>query len=427
MTTTTITQAKTTRYTPTKPRDQILAEARTLINAQLDSLSLSLRTDVNKVLRDNPELCYQEHIAHDTLSSYLEQRGFNVTRKAYGIDTSFEAEFGTGGRLVVFCAEYDALPGIGHACGHNLVATSSMAAFLGASKALVDLKVAGRVRILGTPAEEGGAGKVKLIEAGAFSPREDIAAAFMIHPMSKESLGLEGFAGLAGWRLIASQKLRVEFRGRPAHAAGDPWNGVNALDAAVAAYNNIAMLRQHIEPEERIHGVFENGGSAPNVVPDYTRMHWAIRSPTVKQSGKLLERVKKCFEAGAMSSGCSLTYIPSPTYKDLRVNDTLSNTYVEEMALLGERFMPREIQPKAFGSTDMGNVSYEVPSFHGAFVVPTPSNVACHNPDFAAAAATDEAHSIAIKCAKGLAMLAFRVLVEDEVALSSKADFNEGL
>ncbi|KAJ9414843.1 hypothetical protein QL093DRAFT_2568214 [Fusarium oxysporum] len=257
------------------------------------SLSSSLRTDVNKV-RDNPELCYQEHITHNTWSFYLKQYGFNVTRKAYGIDTSFEVEFGTGGHLV---------------------------------------RVAGRIRILGTPAEEGGGGKVKLIEA----------------------------------------QVASRVRGRLAHEASNPWNGINALDAAVAAYNN-----------ERIYGVFEDGGR-------------------------------------------------SPTYKDLQVNNTLGETYVEEMAALGERFMPPrntlvgEQSPKAFGSTDMGIVSYEVPGLHSAFVVPTPSNVARHNPNFAAAAATDEAHSITIMCAKDLEMLAFRVLTDDKGDMGAKADFDEGL
>lgn len=293
--------------------EQLLLSARDIIGARLDELSPSLESEVNEVLRNNPELVYEEFIAHDALSSYLEKRGFKVTRKAYGLDTSFEAEFGSGGRLVIFCAEYDALPEIGHACGHNLVATSSMAAFFGAAQALVDLKIAGRVRILGTPAEEGGGGKVKLIEAGAFSPPEDIAGAFMVHPMSKDSLGLGEYAGLAGWRLIASQKLRVEFRGRTAHAAGDPWNGLNALDAAVAAYNNVSLLRQQIEPYDRIHGVFEDGGTAPNVIPHYTRMAWCIRSPTVKRSKKLLERVKACFEAGAAATACSINYIPLVT------------------------------------------------------------------------------------------------------------------
>ncbi|KAL3496566.1 hypothetical protein BJX62DRAFT_221891 [Aspergillus germanicus] len=317
---------------------------------------------VNKVIHSNPELVNEEYIAHDTLSSYLEKQSYTVTRKAHGLDTSFQAEFGTPGRIVVFCAEYDALPGIGHACGHNLVATSSLAAFLGAARVLLDLGLAGRVRILGTPAEEGGGGgKVKLIEAGALDPppgEPPIAGAFMVHPMSSESLGLGSYAGLAGWRLIASEKLRVE---------------------------------QQIQPDERIHGVFEDGGAAPNVVPEYTRMNWCEKSSTVKRSKLLLGRVKRCFEAGALAAGCEVKYIPSLSFMDLRVNNTLSETFVEEMAILNESFLPREVQPKAFGSTDMGNVSYTVPSFHG----------------------------------RGLAMLAVRVLVEEGVAEGARRDFEK--
>lgn len=202
------------------------------------------------------------------------------------------------------------MPGIGHACGQKLVATSSLAAFLGAARALAELKIARRVRSFGTPAEEGSGGKFKLIEAGAFSPPGDIAGAFMVYPHSQESLGLGGYMGLAGWSLVASRKMLVEFKGRTAHAAGDSWNGRNVLNAAVAAYNNVAFLRRHIEADEIIHGVFEDGGSAPNVISEYTRMNWRLRSSTAENSDKLLDRVKKCFEADASAAGCSVTYTP---------------------------------------------------------------------------------------------------------------------
>ena len=180
-------------------------------------------------------------------------------------------------------------------CGHKLVATSSLAAFLGAARALAELKIAGRVRSFGTPAEEGGGGKFKLIEAGAFDPLGDVAGAFMVYPHSQESLGLGGYMGLAGWSLIASQKMLVEFKGRTAHAAGDSWNGRNVLDAAVAAYNNVPFLRWHIEADEIIHGVFEDGGSAPNVIWEYTRMNWCIRCSTVEKSDKLLDHCQEVF------------------------------------------------------------------------------------------------------------------------------------
>lgn len=290
---------------------QTVDEARVIVGDTIDQLSPSLHDDINKFLHANPETAYQEFHAHDTLTSYLEKQGFEVKKKTYGLDTSFEAEIGEGGRLVVFCAEYDALPGIGHACGHNLIATSSLAAFLGAARAMAELKISGRLRILGTPAEEGGGGKAKLIDAGAFNPPEDIAAAIMAHPIAAHQIGADGeTSGLAGFKLIASHKLRVEFRGKTAHAAGEPWNGVNALDAAIAAYNNVALLRQQIQPDERIHGVIEEGGTVPNVITEYTRMNWNIRSPTMKRCNDLLRRVKACFEAGAAATGCSINYIP---------------------------------------------------------------------------------------------------------------------
>lgn len=294
----------------TSESSQTLQQARDIINHHLRELDSPLR-NINHLIHSNPETGYKEVFAHDTLTSFLEDQGFKVRKHTYGLETSFEAEFGQGGRLVIFCAEYDALPGIGHACGHNLIATSSLAGFLGAAQALKDLRVPGRIRILGTPAEEGGGGKAKLIEAGAFNPPEDIAAAIMAHPVAPHQIGSESDCfGLAGFKLIASHKFRVEFSGKTAHAAGEPWKGRNALDAAVAGYNNIALLRQQIQPDERMHGIIEVGGTVPNVIPEYTRMNWNIRSPTIKRCDELLGRAEACFEAAASATGCTINYIP---------------------------------------------------------------------------------------------------------------------
>lgn len=290
-------------------------QARELINARIDQLSPELRDKVNKPLHENPETAFKEFFAHKTLTAYLESLGFKVKRSTYGLETSFEATTGQGGRQVVFCAEYDALPEIGHACGHNLIATSSFGAFLGLAHAMSTLQLPGRLRLLGTPAEEGAGGKAKLIDAGAFNPTQDIAAAIMAHPTSQQLLDGKSpfpsdFAGLAGFKTLASHKFRVEFRGKTAHAAAHPWKGVNALDAAVSAYQNAAMLRQQIQPDERIHAVFEVGGSAQNIITDYTRMSWNVRSPTIARADRLLERVKNCIEAGAKAAGCEVSYNP---------------------------------------------------------------------------------------------------------------------
>lgn len=287
---------------------EVLEAARSTITSTIDGADAELHK-VNKALHENPELGYEEYFAHQTITDYLSSLGFKVKKHAYGFDTSFEAEYGSGGRLVIVCAEYDALPGIGHSCGHNLIATSSIATFIAAAEAMKEHNIEGRLRILGTPAEEGGGGKAKLIDAGAFP--EETAAAIMAHPLAAHQVFHKPgyYQGLAGLKLIASHKFKTEFRGKPAHAAGEPWNGVNALDAAVAAYSNVGLMRQQMEPEERVHGVIEAGGTVPNVITDYTRMNWNVRSPTIERADKLLARVKNCIEAAALASGCKLEYI----------------------------------------------------------------------------------------------------------------------
>lgn len=284
-------------------------EVRRTVNAAIDAAGDALRA-LNKDIHDHPETAYQEVHAHDALCTFLESQGFSVTRHAYGLETAFEASIGStaaGAREIVYCAEYDALPGIGHSCGHNLIATASMAAFLGAAKAQQELGFDGRIRILGTPAEEGGGGKIKLLEAGAIPA--STAAAIMAHPVAGHMAKIPGASGLAGFKLICSHKFRVEFTGRTAHAGAQPWDGINALDAAVAAYTNVSMLRQQIRPDERVHGVIEDGGRVPNVIPQYTRMAWNVRAPKVKAANALRERVDACFHAAAAATGCKVNIV----------------------------------------------------------------------------------------------------------------------
>ncbi|KAK2595485.1 hypothetical protein QQS21_006825 [Conoideocrella luteorostrata] len=400
-----------------------LAQGRLIVSSRLEELTGELH-QVNKTIHSNPELAYEEFIAHDTITAFLEKLGFKVERHAWGLGTSFDASIGSGNRQVIFCAEYDALPDIGHACGHNLIATSSIGAFLGAAAAMAKLEITGRIRLLGTPAEEAGGGKADLIKAGAFDPPESVLAAIMAHPIPGAHVSDQNCSGLAGVKLIACQGIHTEFKGRTAHAAGEPWSGVNALDAAVSAYTNVSLMRQQMHSDDRVHGVFEVGGTVPNVIPDYTRMHWIIRSPTADGCEKLVGRVSKCFEAGATAAACEMTLKKSHYYMNLRANDGLCKAYVEEMAEYGE-YIQLEMDKPFNASTDMGNVSHYVPSFHGGIAIPAESGVAMHNPRFAAAAATDEAHAAAIKAAKGMAMLALRVLLDEEVATKARADFQK--
>lgn len=200
----------------------------------------------------------------------LKSLGFDVTPHACGVETAFCADFGSGGRLVVFNAEYDALPGIGHACGHNLIASASFAGFLGVAAALKASGKPGRVRLLGTPAEEGGGGKLHLINGGAY---KGAAACLMTHPGPAYLLP-EGVTGVAAVQMLANIKWNISFTGRPAHAAMEPWNGINALDAVCLSYNAISMLRQQIQPHERMHGVFREAGDRPNIIPARTSLDY---------------------------------------------------------------------------------------------------------------------------------------------------------
>jgi amidohydrolase len=237
-----------------------------------------------------------------------------IRRKTYTLDTSFEIDYkhGDGGGVVVFNAEYDALPGIGHACGHNLIATSSIAAFIATIEAMKAFSASSSgqgytVRLLGTPAEEGGGGKLKLIDAGAY---KGVDACLMVHPVTlgHNDASDPGVQIAGPESLLANNKIKVKYTGSTAHAAGAPWEGINALDAVVSAYVNISLLRQQILPTQRIHGIVSNGGERPNVIPNSTTLQYYIRSPDTKSLNALTDRVFKCFEAAATATGCQVEF-----------------------------------------------------------------------------------------------------------------------
>jgi amidohydrolase len=252
-------------------------------------------------IHSNPELNFEEFKAHDNITAFLLSKGIEVTTHAFGLSTSFLAEYGTGGRVVTFCAEYDALPDIGHACGHNLIATSSIAAFFGVVEALRTSHVAGRVRLLGTPAEEGGGGKIKLIDAGAFKGTD---AALMIHPTTPQA---NGDSGVAYGTCLASMGTTAVFRGQGTHAGSTPWLGVNALDAAVLSYSAIGMLRQQIRPDDRINLIIKaKEDSRVNIIAESSAVDCNIRCPTFAEVRALKERVMRCFSGAAIATGCSV-------------------------------------------------------------------------------------------------------------------------
>lgn len=318
---------------------------------------------------DHPELCFEEHHAHDLLCDVLDEHGLAPTRHAYGLDTAFVAEAGTEGPLLAICCEYDALPDIGHACGHNVIAAAGLGAGLAAA-ALAD-ELGGRVRLLGCPAEEGGGGKVFMIRDGAF---DGVDAAMMVHPADHD---------LPSLSTLAIQTLEVDYHGVSSHAAAAPELGRNALDAAVLGYVNVAALRQHIATDERVHGVFTDAGQKPNVVPRHAAALWYVRSGTIGRLEQLKSRVMACLTAGADAAGCTIEHRwIDPPYSELRDDLALLERYHANSTALGRPFEDPELVGPVVGSTDMGDVSHVVPSIHPLVAV-APPGVSIHTPEFA--------------------------------------------
>jgi amidohydrolase len=355
---------------------------------------------LSRWMYDNPEIGFEEHDTSARLAEFMTEQGFEVEYPAYGLDTSFAARSGKDGPEVVICAEMDALPGVGHACGHNIIATAG----LGAGIALRDLadELGIRVTVLGTPAEEKLGGKVDLINAGAF---EGAAASMMIHPSPEDTLDP---------KILAVAHLVVEFEGKTAHASASPWEGRNALDAFVQAYDNVSMLRQAMYPTDKIHGIVTHGGDAPNIIPAYTRSEWYVRADTEERLNELMGRFRDCMEAAARGSGCGLTMgrIGNDS-TDLISDPVLAELFDANITALG-RTMQRgaDRDPSVAGSTDMGNVSHVVPSIHPMLNI-NPGTAVNHQPEFAAHTITPDGEKAIRDGALGMAWTIIDVAEND--------------
>ena len=365
-------------------RDALVARAHDEIDRMADTL-----LDVSHRIWEQPELCFEERHAHDLLCDTLDAAGLPATRHAYELETAFEAAAGDEGPTIAVLCEYDALPEIGHACGHNVIAAAGLGA--GIATAALAHEAGGRVRIQGTPAEEGGGGKVFMIRRGAF---DGIDAAMMVHPADHE---------LPTLTTLAIHTLRVEYRGVASHAAAAPELGRNALDAAVLGYVNVAALRQHIRSDERVHGVFTEAGDKPNIVPSRTSAEWYVRAGTVDRLEELKARVVDCLAAGAAAAGCTmdLQWI-DPPYADMVDDDRLLARYQANAAALGRPFEDTAVVGPVVGSTDMGNVSHLVPSIHPLVAV-APPGVSIHTPEFARHAVGDAGDRAVLDGAKAMA------------------------
>ena len=387
------------------------AALRAEIDTAVDTVARTL-LDVSHAIHERPELAFEEHFACEILANTLRNHALQVETGVYTLETAFETTINPDldGPTVAVLAEYDALPDIGHACGHNIIATTALGAALALNS--VASQLPGRVKLLGTPAEERGGGKELMARAGAF---EGIDAALMIHPAG---------VNLATMPSICIAEVEVIYHGKASHASAMPHKGINALDGLLLAYQAISNLRQHIRSTERIHGIVEEGGSAPNIVPDRTVGQFYVRAANEKDLAKLKPRVQACFEAGATGSGCTVDVNwAGVDYLDLNTNWPLADRFRHHAEQLGRSFVDHEQALKfGAGSTDMGNVSYRLPSIHPMLAVAPPS-VVIHNPEFAQWARSEKGDAAVIDGAKALAQTAAEYLLSPELQRQSAEAF----
>ncbi|TAK21202.1 MAG: M20 family peptidase [Chloroflexota bacterium] len=346
--------------------------------------------ELSRRLHAHPEISGEERQASAWLAEALERHGFRVERGVAGLETAFVATAGEGSPILGIVAEYDALPGIGHACGHNLIATSALGAAIGARDAV--LAAGGTLKVFGTPAEEIGRGKQPMIDAGVFAGTE---AALMFHPFP----GPEGKASLSTGSLAISL-FDITYHGKTAHAAVAPWNGVNALDAVVQLFVGIGLLRQQLQPDTRLHGIITNGGQAFNVIPHLTAARVGVRSPDGTYLREVVTRLRDIAEAAARASGTRVEIEPVMFMDSIRPNATLTDVVSRNLGALGLAVQPPRPTP---ASTDFGNLSQILPAV--SFGIPThPPEAGLHTPLAHAVGTTDRAHEGMIVAAKAIAL-----------------------
>jgi amidohydrolase len=378
------------------------------IGQALDRLADDLERLSHRI-HQNPELAYQEVKAAGWLSEFLAAQGFKVEQGVGGVETAFcgTIENGAGPTLAIMC-EYDALPGIGHACGHNVIATAGAGA--GAALAAVrDRLPKGRILVVGTPAEEGGGGKVRLIRGGVFN---GVDAAMMVHGWDR---------WVAHQDLLGIVRVGFEFTGKAAHASADPWEGVNALDAVIQTFNNVSMLRQQVRPDARIHGIVTNGGAAPNIIPEFASAMFYVRAPRLDEMWALHKRVIACAEGAARATGTTLKVVEHDNaYEPMKRNQALLDVYRANLAPLGAVESP----PLAdrLGSSDVGNVSQVLPTIQPMVKI-APDGTAVHSRAFEAAAASPLAREGMVKAAKAMALTAFDLLADPALLPKIKREF----
>lgn len=362
---------------------------------------------------ENPEIGHQEYEASKRLVALLEEYGFEVQKPYANMDTAFRAEYcsGVAGSTVAIFAEFDALPGIGHGCGHNIIGTAAIGAAIALKEGCPELP--GKLVVLGSPAEEGAVdnagGKVIMVENGALN---DIDVAIMFHPSNENRLGSSSNARYA---------MEITYKGRTAHAAGAPQDGINALDAAIQTFNGFNALRQHVTPDVRIHGVITEGGVAPNIVPDRAVIRMYVRAADSDYLMEVVEKVKNCARAGALAAGAEVSFRKTAnTYKNMVNNQVLSEIFKNNVEELGDTIeLPGK---RGGGSTDMADVSHEIPAIH-PYIKTTSHRVIGHSTDMADATVTEAGHHGLLLGMKALAGTAYDILTSFNTVTKARDEF----
>jgi amidohydrolase len=350
--------------------------------------------ELSHSIHAEPELAFAERRSCTKTQTLVAERGFEISKAVGGLETAFRAEYGSGPLVIGVCAEYDALPGLGHACGHNIIAASAVGTALALAEVADELGI--KVVLVGTPAEEKGGGKVLLLDAGVF---DDIAVTVMLHP---------GPLDIAAARSLSLSQVAVEYRGREAHAAVAPFLGVNAVDAITVAQVAIGLLRQQLAPGQMVHGIITDGGQATNVIPARAEMHYTMRATETSSLRELEQRMANCFLAGAVATGCEHEVTETePSYHELTPDTWLANTFRDEMVRVGRTPAPAELEAALpLGSTDMGNVTQMMPGIHPIVGIDA-GGASVHQKEFAAAAAGPSADTAVVE---GAIMLARTVV-----------------
>jgi amidohydrolase len=371
-------------------------------------------TDVAQQIHDQPELGYEERFAAGLLVEALRRHGMDVEAPVGGVETAFRAikRGGAGdGATVAVLAEYDALAGIGHGCGHNLIAASGLASAIALAPLME--QISGVFQVIGTPAEEGGGGKIRLIDAGVF---EGVDAAVMVHHAGDRTVAPQEYPG---GTCLAITQLDFEFHGQPAHSAGDPWKGANALNGVIHLFTGIDALRQHIKSEARIHGIITHGGDAVNVVPHRASASVGIRAGSRAYLETLVEQVRHIAEGAALMTGTTVAITqPEPTYLDERPSYVIGRRYTENMRAAGMEISPEHKERGSY-STDFGNVSYLMPAASGSFAISREA-IPGHSQAVAAAAISEYGFQQTLKVSKALALTALDLLTDPALLAAAK-------